>query len=92
MLTHLLGHTDRLRSDPTLGGGILENFIALELLKQRGWSKLQSTLHHFRTHNGDEVDLVLEDRAGRIVFSDRVGETVALELRYNFPVFVQGSL
>jgi predicted AAA+ superfamily ATPase len=39
----------------------------LELLKQRGWSKLQPVLHHFRTHNGDEVDIVLADRAGRIV-------------------------
>lgn len=68
LLTHLLGaDASRLKSDPTLGGGILENFIALELIKQRGWSKLQPALHHFRTHNGDEVDLVLEDRAGRIV-------------------------
>ena len=68
LLTHLLGaDAARLRADPSLGGGILENFIALELIKQRGWSKLQPAIHHFRTHNGDEVDLVLEDRAGRIV-------------------------
>jgi predicted AAA+ superfamily ATPase len=68
LLTHLLGaDAARLRADPSLGGGILENFIALELIKQRGWSKLQPVIHHFRTHNGDEVDLVLEDRAGRIV-------------------------
>ena len=68
LLTHLLGaDAARLKSDPTLGGSVLENFVALELIKQRGWSKLQPTLHHFRTHNGDEVDLVLEDRAGRIV-------------------------
>lgn len=68
LLTHLLGvDAQRLRADPTLGGGVLENFVALEILKQRGWSKLQPILHHFRAHNGDEVDLVLEDRAGRIV-------------------------
>jgi predicted AAA+ superfamily ATPase len=68
LLTHLLGaDAARLRADPGLGGGIFENFIALELIKQRGWSKLQPVIHHFRTHNGDEVDLVLEDRAGRIV-------------------------
>lgn len=68
LLTHLLGaDAARLRADPTLAGSVLESFVALELLKQRGWSKLQPRLHHFRTHNGDEVDLVLEDRAGRIV-------------------------
>lgn len=68
LLTHLLGaDAARLRAEPGLGGGIFENFIALELLKQRGWSKLQPIIHHFRTHNGDKVDLVLEDRAGRIV-------------------------
>jgi len=68
LLTHLLGaDAERLRADPSLGGGILENFVALELLKQRGWSKLRPALHHFRTHGGAEVDVVLEDRAGRIV-------------------------
>ena len=68
LLVHLLGaDADRLRNDPTLGGSIVENFVAMELLKQRGWSKLQPNIFHFRTHNGDEVDVVLEDRSGRIV-------------------------
>jgi predicted AAA+ superfamily ATPase len=68
LLVHLLGvDGSRLRSDRTLAGGVLENFVALELLKQRGWSKLQPNLFHFRTSSGDEVDLVLEDRAGNIV-------------------------
>src|SRR5665213_150 len=68
LLIHLLGTSaSRLRSDRTLAGGVLENFVALELLKQRGWSKLQPNLYHFRTHPGEEVDLVLEDPAGRVV-------------------------
>jgi predicted AAA+ superfamily ATPase len=68
LLVHLLGiDSSRLRSDRTLAGGVLENFVALELLKQRRWSKAQPNLFHFRTSNGDEVDLVLEDRAGNIV-------------------------
>jgi predicted AAA+ superfamily ATPase len=46
---------------------VLENYVALELLKQRGWSRVQPSLFHFRTSNGDEVDLMLEDRAGKIV-------------------------
>jgi hypothetical protein len=68
LLTHLLGvDSNRLRTDRTLAGGVLENFVALELLKQRGWSKLQPNLFHFRTSNGEEVDLILEDGAGNIV-------------------------
>lgn len=68
LLVHLLGAgADRLRNDPTLGGAVLENFVAMELLKQRGWSNVQPRLFHFRTHNGEEVDLVLEDPSGRIV-------------------------
>jgi hypothetical protein len=68
LLVHLLGaDADRLRDDPTLGGNVLENFVVMELLKQRGWSKVQPNLFHFRTHNGDEVDVVLEDPSGRIV-------------------------
>jgi predicted AAA+ superfamily ATPase len=68
LLTHLLGvDASRLRADPTLGGAVLENFVAMELLKQRGWSKLQPSLLHFRAYTGEEVDIVLEDRAGRVV-------------------------
>jgi hypothetical protein len=68
VLTYLLGiDAERLKNDPTLGGGILENFVALELMKQRGWSKGKPGLFHFRTHGGEEVDLVLEDAAGRVV-------------------------
>lgn len=68
LLLHLLGANEaRLKSDPTLAGGVLENFVALELLKQRGWSKLKPNLFHFRTHSGDEVDLVLERADGKVV-------------------------
>jgi predicted AAA+ superfamily ATPase len=68
LLTYLIGaDAERLVRDPQLGGGILENFVVMEMMKQRGWSTLRPVLHHFRTHTGDEVDLVLEDRAGRIV-------------------------
>lgn len=39
----------------------------MELLKQLGWSERRCRLFHFRTEGGAEVDLVLEDRAGRLV-------------------------
>jgi predicted AAA+ superfamily ATPase len=67
LLLHLLGAADRLATDTMLGGPVLENFVALELFKQQGWSRLRPEIHHFRTHSGDEVDLVLEDGEGRVV-------------------------
>ncbi len=68
LLAHLLEvDTNRLRRDRTLLGHVLENFVAMELIKQLGWSERRCRLFHFRTEAGAEVDLVLEDRAGRLV-------------------------
>ena len=53
----------------------------MELFKQRGWSKLRPNLFHFRTHNGEEVDLVLEDPAGRIVGIE-VKSTASVDSRH----------
>ena len=39
----------------------------MELVKQAGWSADPPALYHFRTHEGDEVDLVLERRGGALV-------------------------
>ena len=39
----------------------------MELRKQASWSRTQPQLFHFRTQGGREVDVVLEDRSGRIV-------------------------
>lgn len=57
----------RLAAEPAAMGPLLENFVALELLKQAGWSRTRVGLFHFRTANGRAVDIVLEDAAGRIV-------------------------
>lgn len=48
-------------------GPLLESFVALELRKQLAWSATQATLHHYREHDGAEVDLLLEARDGRVV-------------------------
>jgi predicted AAA+ superfamily ATPase len=64
----LLGLTaDRLAAAPTLLGPLLENFAALELLKIATWSRVRADLFHFRTAAGQEVDLVLEARDGRLI-------------------------
>jgi hypothetical protein len=65
---HLLGlDADRLLADDLMAGPLLEAFVAGELLKQAGWSRVRAALHHYRTHAQQEVDLVLEDPAGRLV-------------------------
>lgn len=67
LLAHLLGvTTDRLKVEASLAGGILENFVLMELRKQSTWSATQPELFYWRTASGQEVDVVLEDRAGRL--------------------------
>ena len=48
-------------------GGIVEAFVAGELLKQQGWSEVEFQLFHFRDRAGVEVDLVLELEDGRVL-------------------------
>jgi len=65
---YLLGmDQSRLLNDPQVYGQVLESFVAMELLKQIGWSKTRPRLFHYRTHTQKEVDVVLEDRAGHVV-------------------------
>jgi hypothetical protein len=68
LLAHLLGlAVDRLKVDGTLAGGVLENFVLMELRKQSAWSEIQPECFYWRTASGQEVDIVLEDSAGRLV-------------------------
>jgi predicted AAA+ superfamily ATPase len=68
LLAHLLGLTvDRLKVDGMAAGGVLENFVLMELRKQSTWSGMQPEFYYWRTVSGQEVDIVLEDNAGRLV-------------------------
>lgn len=68
LLTHLLdADPSRLKSDRALLGHVFENFVAMEVTKQLGWAERRCQLFHFRTETGAECDLVIEDRAGRLV-------------------------
>lgn len=40
-------------------GGLLEGFVASELLRQRTWSRVDFSVHHYRESGGNEVDLVI---------------------------------
>lgn len=57
----------RLSANPTLWGALLESFAVNEVIAQAEAGPARLVPHHFRTSHGAEVDLVLEDRRGRVV-------------------------
>ncbi len=68
LLAHLLDLTlNRLEVDAGLAGGVLENFVLMELRKQATWTEHQPQFFYWRTVTGQEVDIVLENSAGRLV-------------------------
>lgn len=68
LAAHLAGITHQsLGRDPVFFGHLLETFVVSELRKQIGWSDRRVNLYHYRTTTGREVDIVLEDAAGRLV-------------------------
>jgi predicted AAA+ superfamily ATPase len=68
------------QSDPatlTDYGHLLETFAVGEILKQASWSDAPNIAGHFRTSDGDEVDLVLERDDGQVVaFEIKAGSRV----------------
>jgi hypothetical protein len=67
LLSYLLGITaDRIKTEGTLAGAALENFVLMELRKQSSWSTTRPEIFYWRTASGQEVDVVLEDRTGRL--------------------------
>ncbi|MEW6360173.1 MAG: ATP-binding protein [Planctomycetota bacterium] len=67
LLAYLLGLTEqRLADEPASCGALLENFVLMELVKQSSWSLARVQFFHFRSHAGDEVDIVLEEDNGRL--------------------------
>jgi len=68
LLCHLLGvDAARLTEGGPVAGPVLETFVVNELLKQISWSEERPSLFHYRTHKQQEVDIVLETRAGTVV-------------------------
>ena len=58
---------DRLNRERALFGPLLESFVFGELLKLTSWSDDRYVFSHFRDKERNEVDLVIEDRRGRVV-------------------------
>lgn len=68
LAAHLQGMTaDRLQDDRTALGHMLESLVVNELRKQSGWSKTRVNLYHYRTSDGKEIDVLVENAAGEFV-------------------------
>lgn len=68
LLTHLLdADATRISSDDGLSGRAYESFAAMELARLLPHTTTAPKLRHWRGPHGEEVDIVLEDRAGRII-------------------------
>lgn len=67
LLAYLLGADERrIETDDQITGKVLENFVVTEVLKHADWAAADSSAYHYRQRE-DEVDLLLENRAGEIV-------------------------
>ena len=53
--------------NPKLFGHVLENFVAVELLKQLTFSEVRAGLYHYRTASKQEIDFILEGPQNQIV-------------------------
>lgn len=59
-------------------GHLLETFVVGEIRKEASWMEGIATLGHWRTHDGAEVDLVVERHDGAIVaFEVKAGTRIA---------------
>ncbi|QKK26917.1 ATP-binding protein [Rhizobium hidalgonense] len=58
---------DALRDNKGRFGALLESFVVSELLKLASWSDRRFSFSHYRTRDQDEVDVIIEDRRGRVV-------------------------
>ena len=67
LLCHLLGaNARRLLADDQVKGKSCETFVVNEILKQASWADIETRAYHYQRRDED-IDVVLEDRAGDIV-------------------------
>jgi predicted AAA+ superfamily ATPase len=68
LLAYLLdADADRIASDDNITGRAYESWVAMELARLLPHTDTSPTMRHWRTHHGDEVDIVLENRRGQII-------------------------
>ncbi|MBV9221683.1 MAG: ATP-binding protein [Methylobacteriaceae bacterium] len=68
LLAALRGITpERIARDRRVFGPLLETFVFCEVLKLAGWSSERLAFSHYRDKDQNEVDVIIEDRSGRMV-------------------------
>ena len=78
LTTYLMGAgAEQFVNEPDSLGGPLEQFVVMEILKLCASSTVRCAPYHYRTHSGEEVDIVLEDTSGKLVAIEvKVGRSV----------------
>ncbi len=78
LMTYLLSaNAARITRDDALSGRAYESFVAMELARLLPHTETAPTMRHWRGAHGEEVDVVLEDRAGKLVAIEiKAGATV----------------
>jgi predicted AAA+ superfamily ATPase len=67
LLASLLGADEkRIALDNQVTGKVLENFVAMEVVKYLGWSTNRARLYHYQ-RDREDVDLIMERADGKIV-------------------------
>jgi predicted AAA+ superfamily ATPase len=67
LVAHLTGQSaDRLAVPTPAMGALVETFAVTEILKHQAFSTQGLAAWHYRTTAGQEVDLLIEDRAGQL--------------------------
>jgi predicted AAA+ superfamily ATPase len=78
LMTHLLNaDATRIAEDDVLSGRAYESFVAMELARLLPHTETMPRMRHMRGAHGEEVDVVLEDRTGRVIAVEiKAGATV----------------
>jgi uncharacterized protein len=78
LLAHLLDvDATRIRGDAAVSGRAYETFVAMELARLLPHTEIAPTMRHWRGPHGEEVDIVLEQRGGRVIAIEvKAGATV----------------
>ncbi|XWN35059.1 MAG: ATP-binding protein [Roseivirga sp.] len=68
LLGYLLGMNQaHMLAKRAIFGHVLENFVVMELKKQQTWATTRTGMYHYRTHAGEEIDIILEAFNGDVV-------------------------
>jgi predicted AAA+ superfamily ATPase len=100
LLAHLLGaDARRVAADRGLLGPLLENLVAMELVKQAAWSEARPAPYHFRSHGGEDATRgvsagLASPASGRAPSQARQGNVkrpVTRQRRYSAPASARAS-